>query len=191
MSPQVVAVGGTPLHFTTKGRFKNETGWVGSGGGCSKYETASAAQAAFAEYQTKGCAGKRAGPDLAADAVGVAVYDSQPTNGKSGWFVTNGTNISSPLIAARAAGAWSAPVILSAGSRAFAAPGSPGPGGGPGPCPPCPSGLCGPNLIVNGDAEVGAGANSDIVVRPIPGWNPRRQLLRHPVRDRRQLPDAR
>jgi hypothetical protein len=50
MSPQVVAVGGTPLHFTTKGRFKNETGWVGSGGGCSKYETASAAQAAFAEY---------------------------------------------------------------------------------------------------------------------------------------------
>jgi subtilase family serine protease len=106
-SPFVVAVGGTRMHFTTDGRFKEETGFSRSGGGCSTAETASAAQAAFTEYQAKGCAGKRATPDLSSEgdpASGVAVYDTQTYLGHSGWFISGGTSVATPLIAARAAG---------------------------------------------------------------------------------------
>jgi subtilase family serine protease len=106
-SPSVTSVGGTTLSLSSNGRFKQETGWSGSGGGCSKHLTASAAQAAFPQYTKKGCAGKRAAPDLALVAdprSGVAVYDSQPVGGTSGWVVMGGTSVATPLVAARAAG---------------------------------------------------------------------------------------
>src|SRR5438552_5862146 len=38
-SPNVISVGGTTLHFNG-GSFSSETGWSGSGGGCSVYENA-------------------------------------------------------------------------------------------------------------------------------------------------------
>ncbi|MEW1808905.1 hypothetical protein [Pseudarthrobacter sp. NPDC080039] len=103
-SPNVISVGGTTLHFDSSGAFTGETGWSSSGGGCSSYETANTAQAAFSQYSQVNCNGKRATPDVSLDAdpaSGVSVYDSTPYNGQTGWFAVGGTSVSSPLWAAR------------------------------------------------------------------------------------------
>jgi subtilase family serine protease len=105
-SPRVISVGGTTLHFDGSGNLTSETGWSGGGGGCSLYETASAAQAAFSGYAQANCAGKRATPDVSLDAdpaSGVSVYDSTKYNGQAGWWVVGGTSASSPMWAARSA----------------------------------------------------------------------------------------
>jgi subtilase family serine protease len=104
-SPNVISVGGTTLHFSGS-TFTGETGWADGGGGCSVYENATAAQAAFGQYGQVGCAGKRATPDLSLDAdpaSGVSVYDSVRYQGQQGWFKVGGTSASSPMIAARSA----------------------------------------------------------------------------------------
>ena len=104
-SPNVLSVGGTTLHFSG-GTFTSETGWSGGGGGCSQYETATAAQSAFSQYGQVSCSGRRATPDLSLDAdpaSGVSVYDSVRYQGQSGWWTVGGTSASSPMIAARAA----------------------------------------------------------------------------------------
>jgi subtilase family serine protease len=106
-SPNVVSVGGTTLTFSGS-LFVSETGWRSGGGGCSQYETASSAQTSFGGYASVGCTGKRATPDVALDAdpaSGVAVYDSTKYLGSSGWFTVGGTSASTPMWAARAAGA--------------------------------------------------------------------------------------
>jgi subtilase family serine protease len=108
VSPNVISVGGTTLHFDSSGNFTSETGWVSGGGGCSAYETANAAQAAFSQYAQVNCAGKRATPDVSLDAdpnSGVSVYDSTSYNGQTGWWVVGGTSASSPMWAARSADA--------------------------------------------------------------------------------------
>ncbi len=105
-SPDVVAVGGTTLTVTAAtGAWKSETAWATAGGGCSKYETAAPAQAAYPSYDQEGanCAGKRAVPDISLDANpsdGVAVYD---TDGYPGWLVVGGTSASTDMVAAHAA----------------------------------------------------------------------------------------
>ena len=104
-SPNVISVGGTTLHFNG-GNFSSETGWSGSGGGCSVYETAPSAQSGFGEYGQVNCAGKRATPDVSLDAdpaSGVSVYDSTRYQGQKGWWQVGGTSASSPMVAARAA----------------------------------------------------------------------------------------
>jgi subtilase family serine protease len=104
-SPNVISVGGTLLSGIGTSSL-SETGWSKGGGGCSAYETATAAQSAFAGYAQVSCAGKRATPDLSLDAdpnSGVSVYDSTKYNGQAGWWVVGGTSASSPMIAARAA----------------------------------------------------------------------------------------
>jgi subtilase family serine protease len=104
-SPNVISVGGTTLHFSG-GTFTSETGWADGGGGCSRYETATAAQSGFSQYAQVKCAGKRATPDVSLDAdpaSGVSVYDSTRYNGQSGWWTVGGTSASSPMIAARSA----------------------------------------------------------------------------------------
>jgi subtilase family serine protease len=103
-SPTVISVGGTTL--ANPGPAATETGWASGGGGCSVYETAPAAQAAFSQYAQTGCKGTRATPDvsLVADpASGVSVYDSTPYSGQSGWFTVGGTSASAPMWAARSA----------------------------------------------------------------------------------------
>ena len=103
-SPSVISVGGTSLFVNGDGLFKKETAWGSAGGGCSAYEPASAAQAAFAQYPQAGCNGMRATPDvsLVADPdTGVSVYTT--LGGKRGWFVIGGTSASTPMVAARAA----------------------------------------------------------------------------------------
>lgn len=104
-SPNVISVGGTTLHFSGS-TLTGETGWSSGGGGCSAYEPANAAQAAFSQYGQAGCGGKRATPDVSLDAdpnSGVSVYDTVTYQGQSGWFTVGGTSASSPMWAARSA----------------------------------------------------------------------------------------
>jgi subtilase family serine protease len=104
-SPNVVSVGGTTLHFSG-GNFSSETGWSGSGGGCSAYENATSAQSGFSQYGQVSCGGKRATPDVSLDAdpaSGVSVYDTTRYQGQMGWFKVGGTSASSPMWAARSA----------------------------------------------------------------------------------------
>ena len=100
-SPNVISVGGTTLHFAG-GSFTDETGWSGSGGGCSAYESKAAAQ----NTGSVCCGGKRATPDVSLDAdpaSGVSVYDTTRYQGQAGWFTVGGTSASSPMWAGRAA----------------------------------------------------------------------------------------
>ncbi len=106
-SPNVISVGGTTLNFVS-GVFSSETGWSGSGGGCSLYESATVAQLNFATYGQVNCAGKRATPDVSLNAdpaSGMSVYDSVLYQGQSGWWTVGGTSASAPMWAARSAGA--------------------------------------------------------------------------------------
>jgi subtilase family serine protease len=105
-SPNVISVGGTTLNFDKNGNLVSETGWSSGGGGCSAYETATAAQSSFGGYAQVNCAGKRATPDVSLDAdpaSGVAVYDSTKYMGQSGWWTVGGTSASTPMWAARSA----------------------------------------------------------------------------------------
>lgn len=95
-SSYVTAVGGTSLRADSSTRGWSETVWSGAGSGCSVYNTALAAAATF----DTGCA-KRAEADVSAVAdpnTGVAVYDSTPNAGSSGWMVFGGTSVSAPII---------------------------------------------------------------------------------------------
>ena len=95
-SPDVIAVGGTHLTFSSTGS-PTETVWSGAGSGCSKYESAQTWQPL-----TSLCS-NRTVADVAADAdpyTGVAVYDSY---GESGWLVFGGTSVASPIVASIAA----------------------------------------------------------------------------------------
>ncbi|MDT4938976.1 MAG: hypothetical protein QOG80_2647 [Pseudonocardiales bacterium] len=92
----VVAVGGTSLKRSTSARGWTETAWSGSGSGCSR-------QNAKPSWQSSAtlCSGK-ANADVSAVAdpyTGVAVYDSTPYQGASGWQVYGGTSASSPIVA--------------------------------------------------------------------------------------------
>jgi DNA-binding beta-propeller fold protein YncE len=101
-SPNVVAVGGTSLHKAANARGWSEQVWnepagkIGTGGGCSKFESKPA-------WQTdKGCA-KRMDNDVAAVAAvetPVSVYSSLIAGG---WEDFGGTSASSPLMAGIAA----------------------------------------------------------------------------------------
>jgi len=102
-SPNVISVGGTTLHFSG-GNFQSETGWSGSGGGCSAYESKPSSQITG----SVNCGGKRATPDVSLDAdpaSGVSVYDTTRYQGQTGWFTVGGTSASSPMWAARSADA--------------------------------------------------------------------------------------
>ncbi|HWG25239.1 S53 family peptidase [Actinospica sp.] len=96
-SPYVTAVGGTSLSKASNTRGWTETAWSGAGAGCSAYE----AKPSFQGSASTGCA-KRAVADVSAVAdpnTGVAVYDTTPYQGFSGWQVYGGTSVASPLIA--------------------------------------------------------------------------------------------
>ena len=105
-SPNVISVGGTTLTLGSGGNLISETGWSDGGGGCSSYETATAAQRAFSGYGQAGCGTSRATPDVSLDAdpaSGVSVYDSTSYQGQSGWWRVGGTSASSPMWAGRSA----------------------------------------------------------------------------------------
>jgi subtilase family serine protease len=95
-SPHVTAVGGTHLVKDGSARGWTETVWSGAGSGCSSVFSKPSYQ------HDPGCA-KRSVADVSAvsdPATGVAVYDSYPYQGASGWFVFGGTSVAAPVIAA-------------------------------------------------------------------------------------------
>lgn len=98
-SPNVLAVGGTALTLGAGNTYGSETGWSGSGGGPSAYESQPAYQSGVVTQTTT-----RANPDVAYDAspsTGFAVYDSYPDNGTSyGWLTVGGTSAGAPQWAA-------------------------------------------------------------------------------------------
>ena len=119
-SPFVLAIGGTTLPLNADGSHAGpETVWSGSGGGISTSESEPAYQTTFPISST---GGKRGSPDVAYNAdpqTGVAVYDSTPNQGRSGWLVFGGTSAGAPqwaaLIALTDAGR-AAPVATSSAS---------------------------------------------------------------------------
>lgn len=98
LSSNVVAVGGTTLQLSAGGARLSEAVWRDTGCGPSAYEPRPVFQDPF--YSIVGL--YRAGCDVAADAdpnTGVAVYDSYPYQGVSGWMVLGGTSIACPIMA--------------------------------------------------------------------------------------------
>lgn len=94
-SQDVVAVGGTSLSTASNARGWTETAWSGAGSGCST-------MISKPSWQTdSGCA-RRTVADVSAVAdpnTGVAVFDSTPIQGQSGFLVFGGTSVASPVIA--------------------------------------------------------------------------------------------
>ena len=93
--PTVIAVGGTSLQQASNARGWTEQAWSGSGSGCSAY-IAKPAQQHDADCSMRTVADVSA---VADPGTGVAVYDSTPDQGMSGWLVVGGTSAATPLIA--------------------------------------------------------------------------------------------
>ena len=98
VSPYVVAAGGTTLVYNQAGQVVSETAWSNSGGGPSTFESRPAFQNSIVTL----VGSRRGTPDVSFDAdphSGVAIYDSTPCGGLSGWLVAGGTSLSSPAVA--------------------------------------------------------------------------------------------
>jgi subtilase family serine protease len=99
-SPYVTSVGGTSLYLDSSNNRISEVAWAGSGGGISSYEIEPSYQRAWQST------GSRMVPDVsfAADPnTGMAVYDSTPFAGSTGWIEVGGTSAGAPQWAAVAA----------------------------------------------------------------------------------------
>ena len=98
VSQYVVSAGGTKLNRNACGKFISETGWDNGGGGPSIFVPIPAYQVAQPTVAAK-CGISRGTPDVAFNAdpySGVAIYDSTPYNGISGWTTIGGTSASAP-----------------------------------------------------------------------------------------------
>jgi subtilase family serine protease len=107
-SPKVIAVGGTTLNGcsgTSCSGFTSETGWGGSGGGISAFESIPSFQNSYtgpvfgAATINALTAGQRGVPDVSFEAdpnTGVSIYDSTAFEGQSGWWTIGGTSVGAP-----------------------------------------------------------------------------------------------
>lgn len=98
VSPNVLGVGGTTLTTDSAGDYLGESGWSGSGGGISLYESKPSYQSSVTLSSTQ-----RTSPDVAYNAnpyTGFGVYSSVSYNGQSGWFQVGGTSAGAPQWAA-------------------------------------------------------------------------------------------
>ena len=98
VSPNVVSVGGTSLRLSS-GSYGSESGWSGSGGGISVYES----QPSYQNGVVTQSATKRANPDVAYDSdpsTGFAVYDSFNNGTAAPWSQFGGTSAAAPQWAA-------------------------------------------------------------------------------------------
>jgi subtilase family serine protease len=152
-SSHVTSVGGTSLFpdVSTTRRW-SETAWAGAGSGCSTFFPKPAWQV------DPGCA-RRTVADVAvvADpATGVAVYDSYPSQGRSGWLVFGGTSVGAPVVAA--AHALAGTNVASRSSLPYDHPSAffDVVSGGNGTCPPSSSYLCTAGPGYDGPTGLGA-----------------------------------
>lgn len=94
-SPNVVSVGGTRLNVSSNGSYLSESGWSGSGGGPSKYESQPSYQKGVVTQSTTA----RTGPDVSYDAdpnTGFSVYDSYGNSSSTPWSQYGGTSAAAP-----------------------------------------------------------------------------------------------
>lgn len=94
-SPNVVAVGGTTLSVDGSGNVSSETGWSGSGGGISQYQTKPAYQNGIVTQSSQ----YRCVPDISFDAdpnSGVSVYDTYDFGTSAPWAQIGGTSLATP-----------------------------------------------------------------------------------------------
>ena len=111
ISPNVVSVGGTSLYLTAQNNYSSESGWSGSGGGISSYETQPAYQKGVVTQSTT----RRTDPDVSYDAnpsTGFPVYDSYNNGTVDPWGQWGGTSDASPQ--------WAALVAIADQGRALA-----------------------------------------------------------------------
>jgi len=100
-SPNVVSVGGTSLFLSGSG-YSSESGWSGSGGGISAYES----QPSYQKGVVTQSSTRRASPDIAYNSdpnTGFPVYDSYNNTGAAKWSQFGGTSAAAPQWAALAA----------------------------------------------------------------------------------------
>jgi subtilase family serine protease len=112
-SPDVLAVGGTSLATGNNGGYLSEIAWYDSGGGFSQFQAEPSYQLSVQGSR------KRTTPDVAFDAdpnTGVAVYQSSPIPGQSGWEIVGGTSLGTP--------AWAAIIAIVDQGRALQGKGS-------------------------------------------------------------------
>ena len=105
VSPNVLAVGGTTLTLAAGSTYGSETGWSGSTGGFSGFDSNWRTYESEPSYQTATLQavglnyGVRTTPDVSFNAdpnTGVPVYDSVSYSGQSGWFQVGGTSAATP-----------------------------------------------------------------------------------------------
>jgi autotransporter-associated beta strand protein len=97
-SPNVVAVGGTSLYLSGSS-YSSESGWSGSGGGISQYET----QPSYQNGVVTQSSTQRTIPDVSFDAdpnTGPAIIDSWTYGSADPWTQIGGTSFSAPSWAA-------------------------------------------------------------------------------------------
>jgi subtilase family serine protease len=97
-SMNVVAVGGTSLQAALDGTYVSESVWDSTGCGPSNFEPRPVFQDVF--YSKIGL--YRGACDISSVAdpnTGVAIYDSTPYQGTSGWLEVGGTSVSCPVVA--------------------------------------------------------------------------------------------
>jgi hypothetical protein len=98
-SPNVLSVGGTTLNLTASGAYGSETGWSGSGGGVSAYESRPSYQNGVVTQSTT----KRTAPDVSYDAdpnTGFSVYQTYGNSSTAPWVQYGGTSDAAPQWAA-------------------------------------------------------------------------------------------
>jgi hypothetical protein len=92
VSPDVLAIGGTQLTTDASGNYVSESGWSGSGGGLSRYESQSAYQSGVVTQTSN----SRTVPDVAYDASTLAPFAIYDTAFYSGWIAVGGTSCGAP-----------------------------------------------------------------------------------------------
>lgn len=98
-SPYVTCIGGTSLVLNSTSQRTSETGWSGSGGGCSTVEAGPYWQGGFGAICSPAA---RAVPDVAAIAdpnTGVVVVMYDPSTGYIYGYQVGGTSLASPVMA--------------------------------------------------------------------------------------------
>ncbi|MGD0896864.1 MAG: S53 family peptidase [Thermoguttaceae bacterium] len=118
ISANVVAVGGTTLNLNSSGTYLSESGWSGSGGGISSYESDPSYQRT-ALTQAGLPTTYRANPDVSYDAdpnTGFPVYDSYNNGTSRPWGQWGGTSDAAPQ--------WAGIIAIADQGRALAGLGS-------------------------------------------------------------------
>jgi hypothetical protein len=114
-SPNVLGVGGTSLNLDSSGDYLGETGWSGSGGGISAYESQPAYQQGIVTQSST----QRTTPDVAFDAnpgTGFPEYNSFTYGSSTPWQEVGGTSCGAPQ--------WSALIAIADEGRVLAGEGT-------------------------------------------------------------------